>query len=132
MKRLIQSVLIGVVVSCVMIGAAEAGDRGRHKSHRHAAPHRVVYQPHYFEPRHIHVIGEYYRPYYRPVPRPARYVYARSGYLPAGWATRVVPVPVRIARQLPPVPYGYHRGVIDGHAVVYSPTGFIFDVAVLF
>jgi hypothetical protein len=30
------------------------------------------------------------------------------------------------------LPRGYHRGIIDGHAVVYNQRGLIIDVAVLF
>ena len=42
------------------------------------------------------------------------------------------PVPVYVERELVVVPHGYHRGLIDGHAVVYNDRGFILDVAVLF
>ena len=78
------------------------------------------------------VIRDYYRPHYRPLPRNTRYVYARSGYLPYGWAKRIQPIPVYVERTLPPIPYGYRRGLIDGYAVVYNPSGFILDVALLF
>jgi hypothetical protein len=39
---------------------------------------------------------------------------------------------VYVERELIAVPYGYHRGLIDGHAVVYNDRGFILDVAVVF
>jgi hypothetical protein len=93
---------------------------------------RDVRRDHYFGSRDVVVIRNYYRPYYRPLPRNTRYVYARSGYMPYGWAKRIQPIPVYVERTLPPVPYGYRRGLIDGYAVVYNPSGFILDVALLF
>jgi hypothetical protein len=43
------------------------------------------------------------------------------------------PFPVGLERNLGGLPRGYRRGVIDGHAVIYSPSSHvIFDVAVLF
>ena len=50
-----------------------------------------------------------------------------------GWRKKMQPFPVAIERQLEPLPAGYARGVIDGHAVIYNPrTQVIFDIAVLF
>jgi hypothetical protein len=93
---------------------------------------RDVRRDHYFGSRDVVVIRNYYRPHYRPLPRNTRYVYARSGYLPPGWARRIQPMPIYVERGLPPIPYGYRRGLIDGYAVVYNPSGFILDVALLF
>ena len=135
MKRLMWVVMAGILLAGAgFVDQAEAGKRGRHDRHRYAAPRPapVRHVDYYFAPRHVHVIRDYYRPYYRPVPPPARYVYRRAGYLPPGWAARVRPIPVHVARGLPAVPYGYSHGIIDGHAVVYNRSGFIFDVAVLF
>jgi hypothetical protein len=127
-------VMTGVIVSGAgLVDRAEAGDRGRKdRQHRYVERRPVRHVDVYLGPRHVHAIREYYRPYARPVRPHVRHVYARAGYLPPGWATRVRPIPVHVTRHLPPVPYGYHRGIIDGHAVVYSQSGFIFDVAVLF
>jgi hypothetical protein len=120
----------------VFVDRAEAGDK-RHKN-RHAA---VAYDRHpdgyytrdrYFRDRDIVVIRDYYRPYYRPLPPGLRQRYYRTGDLPPGWAKRVRPVPVSVERELVAVPYGYRRGLIDGHAVVYNDRGVILDVAVLF
>lgn len=86
----------------------------------------------YFGSRDVVIIRDYYRPYYRPLPRGVRQVYARRGYLPPGWARRIHPVPVHVGRRLPPVPRGYQRGIIDGHVVVHNSSGFILDVALLF
>jgi hypothetical protein len=86
----------------------------------------------YFRGRDVVVIRDYYRPYYRPVPPGLRARYVRGGHLPPGWARRVRPVPRRFERDLVVVPRGYHRGVIDGYAVVYNDRGFILDLAFLF
>ena len=86
----------------------------------------------YFRDRDVIVVREYYRPYYRPLPRGVRYHYARHGHLPRGWERKIRPVPVYIARDLHPIPHGYSRGIIDGHLVVHNNRGLIVDVAVLF
>lgn len=86
----------------------------------------------YFRGRDVVVIREYYRPAYRPLPPGLARHYARSGFLPSGWARRMRPVPVYVERDMVRVPRGYRRGVIDGHVVVYNDRGFILDVAVLF
>jgi len=130
-KRLLM-VLAGVVVSGALLAqSAEAGDR-RDRDRRRVQT-RVEYQRDgYFRDRDVVVIREYYRPSYRELPRGVRKHYARRGHLPRGWAKRIRPVPVYVERQLPVLPRGYRRGVIDGHVVVHSDSGFIFDVAVLF
>ena len=92
--------------------------------------HRV--SDRYFRDRDVIVVREYYRPYYRPLPRGVRYHYVRHGHLPRGWERKIRPVPVYIARDLHPIPHGYSRGIIDGHLVVHNNRGLIVDVAVLF
>jgi hypothetical protein len=86
----------------------------------------------HFRQRDVVVVREYYRPYYRPVVHDVRYVYVRHKSLPPGWQKKMRPVPVYVERDLEPIPYGYRRGIIDGHLVVHNDRGFIFDVAVLF
>jgi hypothetical protein len=86
-----------------------------------------------FSVEHVRVIREYYAPRYRQLPPGLQKKYARTGQLPPGWEKRMEPLPVKIERDLPRLPDGYRRGVIDGHAVVYnSRAGTIIDVAVLF
>ena len=132
MKRLL-TVLVGVAVSGALLAqSAEAGDR-RRGSDRRRVQTRVEYaRDGYFRDRDVVVIREYYRPSYRELPRGVRKHYARRGHLPRGWAKRIRPVPVYVERQLPVLPRGYRRGVIDGHVVVHNDAGFIFDLAVLF
>ena len=104
-------------------------DDRRRPDYRHDHVYRV---DRHFRHRDVVVVREYYRPYYRPVVHDVRYVYTRHKHLPPGWQKKVRPVPVYVERDLEPIPYGYRRGIIDGHLVVHNDRGFIFDVAVLF
>jgi hypothetical protein len=151
-KRFMSVVLAGVLLGSVgVMDRAEASDRdrgrkewkhrraearhgGRHRYERDRYDRRDRYErrDRYFVDREVHVIREYYRPHYRPLPRGLRHKYYRSGYLPPGWARRIRPVPLHVDRHLVVLPHGYHRGIIDGHAVVYNASGLIIDLAVLF
>lgn len=86
-----------------------------------------------FSTKDVQVIREYYAPRYRRLPPGLQKKYARTGTLPPGWQKKMEPLPVAVERGLADLPRGYRRGVIDGHAVIYSPSSrVIFDVAVLF
>jgi hypothetical protein len=104
-------------------------DRGRDRDRRDA---RFGRRDRYFVEREVVVIREYYRPHHRPLPPGLRHRYYRAGYLPHGWAKRMRRVPAYVERDLVVLPRGYHRGIIDGHAVVYDSRGLIIDIAVLF
>jgi len=130
-KALLTVMMAGVLLGGVFADRAEAGDRGHGKrGHGNARYRDDGYYGGYARPHNVVVVRNYYRPYYRPVAYPYRYY--RGGYLPPGWAKRVVPVPVYLEPQFVPVPYGYQRGFIDGHAVVYNRNGFILDIAAVF
>ena len=43
----------------------------------------------------------------------------RNGTLPPGLQKKLRPLPVALERELPPLPRGFRRGVIDRHVVVY-------------
>ena len=131
MKRLLTVIMAGVLFGGVLATSAEAGDRGRGRRGREVRYYRDGgHYRGYARPRNVVVVRNYYRPYYRPVPY--AYRYHRGGYLPPGWRTRVVPVPVYLEPQFVAVPHGYHRGFIDGHAVVYNSRGFILDISAVF
>lgn len=142
MKSLLSLMIAGAVLSgTVLTGTAEAGDRRKGSKHRRVeVRYEDRYDDHYrygrsdryFRDRDVVVIRDYYQPYYRPLPPGLQRRYYRTGYLPPGWAKRMRPVPVYVERELVAVPYGYHRGIIDGHAVIYNDRGFMLDVAVLF
>ena len=79
------------------------------------------------------VIREYYAPRYKSLPPGLQKKVARGGALPPGWQKKMQPFPVEVERRLEPLPSGYGRGVIDGHAVIYSTRSHtVIDVAVLF
>jgi len=136
MKPLMNVMLAGVILFGATAGAGVAEANGRkHWKHRHYEDRyddRHVYvRGGYFSDREVYLVREYYRPYYDP--RLPRYGYYRSGYyLPRGWQRRMRPYPVYVQRDVVVLPYGYRRGIIDGHAVIYNSRGMIIDVAVLF
>lgn len=158
MKRLLFVTLTGALLATALTSDAMAKDKGN-DSHKKAVPRsdsrdndrrgrdnydddrrrpdyrqdKVYRADRHFRHRDVVVVREYYRPYYRPVVHhDVRYVYVRHKTLPPGWQKKVRPVPVYVERDLEPIPYGYRRGIIDGHLVVHNDRGFIFDVAVLF
>jgi hypothetical protein len=79
------------------------------------------------------VLREYYAPRYRALPPGLRKKVARGGQLPPGWQKKLQPFPVEVERQIAPLAPDCGRGVIDGHAVIYSTRSHaVIDVAVLF
>ena len=79
------------------------------------------------------VIREYYAPRYRALPPGLQKKVARGGQLPPGWQKKLQAFPFEVERQLAPLPRDCGRGVIDGHAVIYSTRSHaVIDVAVLF
>ena len=85
----------------------------------------------HFSTGNVRVMREHYASRYRQLPPGLQKKYARTGQLPPGWEKKMEPLPVAIERDLPRLPDGYRRGVIDGHAVI-TRGGTIIDVAVLF
>ena len=135
------SVMLATVVLCgsTIAATAEAGPQGHGKKvGKHQEPRVIVESPqprevvNYFAPRDVTVIREYYRPFYQPLPPGLEKKYYRTGTLPPGWQKKIHPLPAYIERDLYVLPAGYHRGIIDGRAVVYDPRGVIVDLAVLF
>ena len=85
-----------------------------------------------FAPADVTVLRNYYTPRYRNLPPGLQKKVARGGELPPGWQKKFEAFPVEVERQLPRLPVGYRRGVIEGQAVIYdSHTNVIIDVAVL-
>jgi hypothetical protein len=79
------------------------------------------------------VIREYYAPRYRSLPRGLQKKVARGGQLPPGWQKKLQPFPFEVERRLAPLPTDYGRGVMDGHAIIYSTRSHaVVDVTVLF
>ena len=138
MKPLLCAMLAAVLLGGATVGVSIAEANGRkHWKHRHHDARGYDddryrgRRGHYVSDREVYLVREYYRPHYRYEPRP-RHGYHRSGYLPRGWHRRIRRYPGYVERELVVLPRGYHRGIIDGHAVVYDGRGLIIDVAVLF
>ena len=139
MKSLVCVMVAGLLLSST-VQATERPDAGQ-KGKKHSKSQRVVEDNRgngvavhvVFLPREVSVIREYYAPRYRNLPPGLQKKLARTGQLPPGWRKKMEPFPVAMERQLVVLPYGYRRGVIDGHAVIYNPrTQVIVDLAVLF
>ena len=82
-------------------------------------------------PREIAVIRAHYAPQYRNVPPGLQKKVGRGGSLPPGWQKKMQPFPANVDRALLPLPTGYQRGVVDGHAVIYNGTTIIDIFAIL-
>lgn len=86
-----------------------------------------------FSQHEAQVIHNYYAPRYRKLPPGLQKKLRRTGQLPPGWQKKLQPFPPVVEHELVVLPNGYGRGVIDGHAVIYSQkTQRIVDVKVLF
>ena len=86
-----------------------------------------------FSNREQELVRYYYAPRYRNLPPGLQKKLARTGQLPPGWQKKMEPFTASLERKLVTLPSGYHRGVIDGHAVIYNPrTQVIIDVVALF
>ena len=133
---------VAFFVSLLLAGATAAGstpDQGKRKKAKHdravvvAAPGPAVAVHVVFGPADVDILRGHYAPRYRDLPPGLRKKVARGGQLPPGWRKKFEVFPVTVERRLHPLPAGYRRGVIDGHAVIYdSHTHLIVDVAVLF
>jgi hypothetical protein len=134
--RILRAVVIG---SLVFGGASVAGETqrgGRGDERRNESP---VQQPRVqadvrivFSSEEIQIVREHYSARFRNLPPGLQKKLARGGQLPPGWQKKVEAFPPELDRRLPRLPAGHHRGVVDGHAVIYLPGGGIVDTAVLF
>jgi hypothetical protein len=116
---------------------AQGRGKGKHDAKHDDVKHEAVSgtqtQIHVvFSTHDATVIREHYRPQYRNLPPGLQKKYNRTGQLPPGWQKKMTPMPVALERRLEPLPTGYHRGVFEGHAVIYKPGGLIIDATVLF
>ena len=107
--------------------------RGKHKVVAHDEGGGARTEIHFvFSTQDVTVIREHYSSQPRNLPPGLQKKYNRTGKLPPGWQKKMAPMPVALERRLEPLPTGYHRGVFEGHAVIYKPGGLIIDATVLF
>ncbi len=131
--------LLCVTLASLLLGSAavSAEQNQRSKQVNQKATHdRAVVQGEVrvvFSTGDAKLIHEHYAPQYRHLPPGMSKKLVRTGTLPPGWQKKMQPFPPALARRLGPVPDGFHRGVINGQAVIYnSRTHAIMDVTVLF
>ena len=140
MRRWIAATLAAMILGGAVLDAHK-GDKKhkgkkdrdeKHVSHVDARDTRTVSVNVLWQPREVEVIRTHYARRYSKLPKGLQKKYARTGQLPPGWQKKMEPFPVELERRCAPLPAGYHRGVIDAHAVIYNGRGAIIDVAVLF
>ena len=85
-----------------------------------------------FSSEETRIVREHYNAKFRNLPPGLQKKLARGGQLPPGWQKKVEAFPPELERRLPSLPAGHHRGIMDGHALIYSPSGGIVDVTALF
>lgn len=139
MKSILGGALVVLLVGATVVHAEAGQGRGmKHAKQASAREHdsrsdanvsvHVV-----FGSGDIRILRDHYAPRYRSLPPGLQKKVARGRALPPGWQKKFETFPVVVERQLPPLPRGYRRGVIDGHAVIYnSRTNVVVDLAVLF
>ena len=140
MKRAIILTVTAMFLGTAVVSAAPPEKRGKgsNKEAKHAPVSRDETRTSVavrigFHERDVQIIRAHYAPRYRNIPPGLAKKVARGGSLPPGWQKKFEPFPVALERGLPPLPAGYQRGVIDGHAVIFNQKSqTIIDVAVLF
>ena len=130
MKRTILLTITALFLGGIVLSADRQGKGNKHHGEPAATPAVAVSVS--WGAHDIEVVRRYYAPKYRTLPPGLQKKYARTGRLPPGWQKKMEPLAAAVERECAPLPAGYRRGVIDAHAVIYTPHGTIVDVAVLF
>jgi hypothetical protein len=140
MRLFICATLAGMLVNGTVAAAPSQGKAGKHADQKRARHDNedkgsdtgvsihVV-----FASADVIFLRSHYAPRYRNLPPGLQKKTARGRQLPPGWQKKFEPFPVVVEHQLPSLPPGYGRGVLDGHAVIYNArTNVIVDLVVLF
>ena len=135
--RILRAVVIGILLigGTSTSGEAQRGGRGGEERGAESPSHQSRIQPDVrivFSSEEIEIVREHYNARLRNLPPGLQKKLARGGQLPPGWQKKIEAFPPELERRLPPLPTGHHRGVVDGHAVIYLPGGGIVDTTVLF
>jgi hypothetical protein len=117
-----------LVFGVAMPSAAQGRAKAPREQERAGGPVAVLFVPH-----DVELIRTHYRVQSRDLPPGLQKKLARGGTLPSGWEKKLERFPANLERDLVVLPPGHARGVIDGHAVIYSPaTHAILDIVTLF
>jgi hypothetical protein len=138
--RIMFAVVVVVLVTAPTLHAGDQGKSGKHKDAKgktavtsdHEKTSTAVSVSVSWGTHDLDLVRRHYAPRYRSLPPGLQKKYARTGQLPPGWQKKMEPFPASLERECAVLPSGYHRGVFDGHAVIYNTRGVIIDVAVLF
>ena len=132
MRRTILLTITALLFGGVVLSADRQGKGNKHQTGPAATASPAVAVSVSWGTRDVEVVRRYYAPKYRDLPPGLRKKYQRTGQLPPGWQKKMEPLAAAVERDCAPLPAGYKRGVIEGHAVIYTSRGTIVDVAVLF
>jgi hypothetical protein len=134
MRPLIASVLVSFLPFTATLAAdqGKGPKKGKQSQANNEATTNVAAHV-VFSAQDAVILRDYYAPRYRDLPPGLQKKVARGSTLPPGWQKKLESFPAVLAHRLAPLPRGYGRGVIDGHAVIYNTrTNLVVDVAALF
>ena len=138
MKRLVGATIAAVVLAGSTVLAHGQGNSGRghdtHEGRGNERDTRTSVAVHVsWGAGDVQVVrSQYEKKHHGRLPPGLEKKYRRTGQLPPGWQKKMEPFPADLERRLPPLPKGYHRGYIEGRAVIYDSHSTIIDIAVLF
>ena len=135
MRSLICLVITGLFLGMAPVHAAQGRGNGNFKiastATKPVSDVEIVVRSVGWSPREIEVIRTHYSQPSTNLPPGLQKKVARGGQLPPGWQKKMQPFPANVDRALLPLPTGYQRGVVDGHAVIYNGTTVIDIFAIL-
>jgi hypothetical protein len=135
MRSLICLVITGLFVGMAPVHAGQGRGNANFKiantTTKPVSDVQIVVRSVAWSPREIEVIRTHYSQQSSSLPPGLQKKVARGGQLPPGWQKKMQPFPPSVDRVLLPLPGGYERGVVDGHAVIYNGTTVIDVFAIL-
>jgi len=135
MRSLICLVITGLFVGMTPVHAGQGRGNGNFKIARTATKPvsdvQIVVRSVEWSPREIEVIRTHYSQPSSSLPSGLQKKVNRGAQLPPGWQKKMQPLAPSVDRMLLPLPVGYQRGVVDGHAVIYNGTTIIDIFAIL-
>ena len=135
MRSLICLVITGLFLGMAPVHAGQGRGNGNFKiasaATKSVSDVQIVVRSVSWSPRDIEVIRTHYSQQSSSLPPGLQKKVARGGQLPPGWQRKMQPFPASVDRVLLPLPTGYERGIVDGHAVIYNGTTVIDIFAIL-